>query len=63
MNTNDLLLLLHPLFAIVIVFPTVGIVIRMAWQTRQRRLNTKIGAKSPIPANIGKEHEIGRAHV
>ncbi len=55
MSANDLFLLLHPFFAVVVVFfPTIGIIVRMAWQTRQRRLKTAAGEKSKIPATVGK---------
>jgi hypothetical protein len=61
MNTNDLFLLLHPTLAVAVVFPLIGMVVRMAWQTRQRRLAAAAGGKSSIPATVGKEHvEMGR---
>ena len=61
MNTSDLLLLLHPLLAITVVFPTIGIVVRMAVQTRQRRLKALTGEKTAIPARVGRDHvAIGR---
>ena len=61
MNTSDLLLLLHPLLAITVVFPTIGIVVRMAVQTRQRRLKALTGEKTAIPATAGRDHvAIGR---
>ena len=61
MDTSDLILLLHPLLAITVVFPTIGIVVRMAVQTRQRRLKTLNGDKTAIPASVGRDHvAIGR---
>ena len=61
MNTSDLLLLLHPLLAITVVFPTIGIIVRMAVQTRQRRLKALTGEKTSIPATVGRDHvAIGR---
>jgi hypothetical protein len=61
MSTSDLLLLLHPVLAITVVFPTIGIIVRMAWQTRQRRLKGLMGEKTAIPATVGREHvEMGR---
>ncbi len=61
MNANDLFLLLHPFFAVAVVFPLIGMVVRMAWQTRQRRLAVATGGKSQIPGVVGKEHvDLGR---
>jgi Protein of unknown function (DUF4079) len=61
MNANDFLLLVHPIFAVAVVFPLIGMVVRMAWQTRQRRLIVATGSKSQIPAGVGKEHvDLGR---
>lgn len=61
MNPSDLFLLLHPILAVTVVFPLIGIVVRMAWQTAQRRRQSAAGEKSSIPASVGKEHvEMGR---
>lgn len=55
------LVLLHPILAVVVVFPIIGIVTNYAWQTRQRRLQTAGGGKSPIPPVVGREHvQLGR---
>ncbi len=60
-EVKDLLALLHPLLAVVVVFPLIGIVVNMAWQTRQRRLMLKAGEKTKIPPVVGVEHvKIGR---
>jgi len=57
----DLLRLLHPFLAVVVVFPSIGIVVYMAWQTRQRRLETAQGEKSKIPPVVGQTHlAVGR---
>ncbi len=57
---NDLILLLHPAIAASIVFPLIGMVVNMAWQTRARRLQTAQG-KSKIPPVVGPEHaKLGR---
>ncbi|MGB5898021.1 MAG: DUF4079 domain-containing protein, partial [Geitlerinemataceae cyanobacterium] len=48
--------LLHPAIAVMLVFPTLGMVVNMAWQTRQRRLKIASGSKSPIPPIVGREH-------
>lgn len=57
----DALRLLHPFFAVVVVFPLIGIVGYFAWQTRQRRLQLVGGEKSKIPPTSGTEHvNIGR---
>ncbi|MBE9040747.1 DUF4079 domain-containing protein, partial [Oscillatoriales cyanobacterium LEGE 11467] len=61
MDTKDLLRLVHPAIAVAIVYPIVGMVVNMAWQTRQRRLQVTSGEKSTIPPVVGREHvKIGR---
>ena len=58
---QDLILLLHPIAAIVVVFPLLGIVLNRAIQTRQRRLQTAGQSKSKIPPTVGQEHvQLGR---
>ncbi len=60
LGSEDLVALIHPALVVVFVFPMVGIVTNYAWQTRQRRLQSKDG-KSKIPAVVGREHvKIGR---
>lgn len=55
---DDVFLLLHPAIAVTVVFPLIGMVVRMAWQTRQRRL---VGKTSKIPPGVGTEHvQLGR---
>lgn len=56
MELQDILALLHPAIAIVVVFPLIGIVVNRAILTRQRRLQTKEGQKSKIPPMVGSEH-------
>ncbi|MBD2022311.1 DUF4079 domain-containing protein [Leptolyngbya sp. FACHB-36] len=53
---EDVLRLVHPAIAVLVVFPLLGMVVRMAWQTRQRRLETAKGGKSKIPPVVGQEH-------
>ena len=61
LGKKDLIALIHPAIAVVMVFPLVGIATNYAWQTRQRRLQMKNGDKSKIPPIAGKEHvHIGR---
>lgn len=61
MELKDTLALLHPAIAVAIVFPLIGIVVNFAWQTRQRRLQTRSGEKSKIPPIVGQEHlQLGR---
>lgn len=55
MSAADFASLIHPALAIAIIFPLLGIVLNFAWQTRQRRLQTKDG-KSKIPPVVGPEH-------
>jgi len=60
LGTQDLISLIHPFLVVTCVFPMVGVVTHFAWQTRQRRLESKKG-KSKIPPIVGKEHvRIGR---
>jgi membrane protein YdbS with pleckstrin-like domain len=56
MNLTDWLRLAHPVLAVTIVYPLLGIVMYFAWQTRQRRLETKAGSKSKIAPTAGLEH-------
>ncbi len=53
---KDAFTLLHPAIAIIFIFPLLGMVINLAWQTRQRRLQTKGEGKSKIPPVVGAEH-------
>lgn len=57
LDLTDYLRIAHPALTVMVVFPLIGIVLNMAWQTRQRRLATKAeGAKSKIPPIVGFEH-------
>lgn len=61
MQTKDLIALIHPILAVLVVFPIIGMVVNLAWQTRQRRLQTASGTKSQIPPVVGREHvRLGR---
>jgi Protein of unknown function (DUF4079) len=61
MTFSDWLRLVHPLLAVVVIYPLLGVVIYFAWKTRQRRLETKSGVKSKISPQAGLEHvSIGR---
>jgi peptidoglycan/LPS O-acetylase OafA/YrhL len=55
LNLQDYIVLLHPTLAVAVVFPLIGMVVKMAWQTRQRRLDTLSG-KSKLPPTVGSEH-------
>ncbi len=59
---RDTILLLHPLLAITVVFPLLGMVMNRAIQTYQRRMQLTTGSKkSPISATTGPEHaRLGR---
>jgi hypothetical protein len=60
-TTEDLLGLIHPVLAVTVVFPLIGMVVGRAWLTRQRRLESADGGKSKIPPVVGKEHlQLGR---
>ncbi len=56
MEFKDFMALLHPILAVAIVFPMLGIVLNMAWQTMQRRKQIAIDTKSKIPPVVGPEH-------
>lgn len=49
MELKDVILLLHPAIAVIVVFPLIGIVVNRALQVRQRRLQTATDGKSKIP--------------
>ena len=56
MTTLDWFWILHPALAVVLVYPLIGIVVRLAWQTRQRRV-----AKVKHPPVVGRDHsDFGR---
>ncbi len=56
MEIHDFLSLIHPILSVAIVFPMLGIVLNMAWQTMQRRQQIARGDKSKIPPAVGPEH-------
>lgn len=56
MNFIDMMALVHPALAIAIVFPIIGMVANLAWQTRQRCLQTADDGNSRIPPIVGSEH-------
>ncbi|MEA5463254.1 DUF4079 domain-containing protein [Leptothoe sp. PORK10 BA2] len=56
MSINDWLRLIHPILAVTVVFPLIGMVTYFATQTRQRRLALQAQEKSKIPPVVGKEH-------
>lgn len=58
---EDVLRLIHPVLAVTVVFPILGITVFMAWQTRQRRLQAGTTSKSKISPLVGQEHlKLGR---
>lgn len=57
----DILRLVHPAIAVTVVFPIIGMVLRMAWLTRERRLKVAEEGKSKIPPGVGQDHlKLGR---
>jgi MFS family permease len=61
MELKDTILLLHPVIAVAVVFPLLGIVLNRAVQVYQRRQQSQQGDKSKIPPTVGKEHvQLGR---
>jgi hypothetical protein len=51
MQTIDWLWILHPFLAVVLIYPLIGVVVRLGVQTRQRRLGT-----TRLPASTGSDH-------
>jgi MFS family permease len=61
MELRDVMLLLHPAIAVIVVYPLIGIVVNRALLVRQRRLQTATEGKSKIPPVVGQEHvKLGR---
>jgi hypothetical protein len=58
MELQDSLALIHPVLAIILVFPLLGMTLKMAWQTRQRRLKTVSNEKTQLSPQVGREHLI-----
>ena len=56
MEFKDFMALVHPILAVAIVFPMLGVVLNMGWQTMQRRKQIAIDTKSKIPLVVGPEH-------
>jgi cytosine/uracil/thiamine/allantoin permease len=54
LSLPDIVLLLHPILAVTLLFPVLGIVVSRAWETRRRRLDSSETSK--IPASVGSEH-------
>jgi hypothetical protein len=56
MEAIDWLTILHPALAVVLIYPLIGVVVRLGIQTKARRVD---GAK--LPASTGREHtDLGR---
>ena len=52
----DWLWILHPFLAVVLVYPLIGVVVRLAVQTRARRLQNQ-----KLPVTVGRDHsDLGR---
>ncbi len=51
MQTVDWLWLIHPALAVVVVYPLLGMVLRLAKQTRDRRFR-----RSKLPPTVGRDH-------
>jgi len=61
MKLMDFLRLIHPTLAVILVFPLLGMVTHLAWQTWQRRRQIEETGKSHIPPVVGPEHaKLGR---
>jgi MFS family permease len=61
MGARDFAALIHPMLAVVIVFPLIGMVVRLSVLTRQRRLDVANQQKSKIAPTTGSSHlQLGR---
>lgn len=61
LDTPDILRLIHPILAVVWVFPLIGVATYFAIQTRQRRLAVVAKEKTKIVPVVGQEHvKVGR---
>jgi len=57
MTAVDWLWIVHPFLAVVLIYPLIGMVIRLGVQTRARRQKTNL----KLPANVGRSHtDLGR---
>ncbi len=56
MTFVDILAIVHPALVVIFVFPLIGIVVNYAWQTYQRRIQSKQGKKTKIPPLVGRSH-------
>ena len=52
MQPVDWLWILHPALAVVVIFPLIGMVLRLGLQTRRRRLE-----QAKLPPSVGREHK------
>ena len=65
MGAKDFAALIHPMLAVAIVFPLIGMVVRLSVLTRQRRLEVSNKQKSKIaqrPAQIIYNSDVGSRH-
>ncbi|MEI6429101.1 MAG: DUF4079 domain-containing protein [Pseudanabaena sp. ELA607] len=56
LELSDWLRIIHPVIAVIFVFPLIGISLYFGLQNRQRRQLIASGEKSAIPAIVGLEH-------
>ncbi|HGY5556042.1 MAG TPA: DUF4079 domain-containing protein [Prochlorococcus sp.] len=54
MQTIDWIWLLHPILAVALIYPLLGVVLSLSLQTRNRRLKRQ----NNIPAKVGREHSL-----
>jgi MFS family permease len=61
MGAKDFAALIHPMLAVAIIFPLIGMVVRLSVLTRQRRLDVADKKKSKIAPTTGSNHlQLGR---
>ena len=51
MQTLDWWLLVHPVLAVVMIYPLLGVVVRLGLQARQRRVQ-----QAKLPVSTGRDH-------
>jgi formate hydrogenlyase subunit 3/multisubunit Na+/H+ antiporter MnhD subunit len=56
LSFKDIIVLLHPAIAILVLFPLLGIVVNRAILVRHRRQDSQSKGTSNIPPNVGIEH-------
>jgi drug/metabolite transporter (DMT)-like permease len=56
MTFTDWLRIVHPVLAVTVFYPLLGMAVYFAWKTRQRRLQLNAESKSATSPTVGLEH-------